>query len=410
MKKVNFELPDTLKNSEDAEALKAVGQTIADGVSASVESQIEEGLKNIRENGIGKDIMDKLETQGSALTKLQESIGSPAKVATMEQKFYESFDKVVAALKGHGQPVTIKAIDEHNPALIHTTDNAITAEGGATTLETVRDAGLYEKRRGRSFVRDIANVVNVGSITSEAVTFTEEGDGSGSFAIVTENGLKPQVFFTLVKKLVEGKKVAGYVVATEELMRHKRRAWAAIQRMFRNQLERDFDALLVADINGVSSQYVSSALDGQITNPGNLHAIIAAMAQVSSLNFIPDMLVMNPQDAYLMIGADATPNNSSYLFLPMYANGGEVRPAGLNLILSTLVPQGTFYVGESGLFEVEVSSDELRVGYVNDDLIHNRQTFVLERWLLDWLPTPLTGSWVHGNFADIKEALNKPDA
>lgn len=410
MKKVNFQLPDALKDSEDAEALKAVGQTIADGVSASVEGQIEEGLKNIRENGVSKDIMDKLEAQGSALTKLQESISSPAKVATMERKFYDNFDKIVATLKGHGQPITIKAIDEHNPALIHTTDNAITAQDGATTWENIKDAGFYEKRRGRSFVRDIANVVNVGSITSEAVTFTEEGDGQGNFAIVTENGLKPQIFLALVKKLVESKKVAAYIVATEELMRNKRRAWAAIQRMFRNQLERDFDALLVSDINGVSTQYVSSALDGQITNPGNLHAIIAAMAQVSSLNFVPDMLVMNPQDAYLMIGADATPNNSSYLFLPMYANGGDVRPAGLNLILSTLVPQGTFYVGESGLFEVEVSADELRVGYVNDDLIHNRQTFVLERWLIDWLPTPLVGSWVHGNFADIKEALNKPDA
>lgn len=407
MKKVNFELPDRLKESEDADALKAVGQAITEKVAESLDERIEAAAKDIRENGVGKDIMDKLEAQGSAITKLRESVASPVRAVTLKQKFYQNFDKIVSAVKGEIAPVLIKAIDEHNPDQIQTTDNTVDAQDGTTALENVRDAGFYEKRRGRSFVRDIAHVTNVGTIPPEAVTFTEEGDGQGNFAIVAENGLKPQQFYTLVKKMVSVKKVAGYIVATEELMKHRQRAYAAVQRMFRSKFERDFDALLVTDLNGVSSQYVSSALDGQITNPGNIHAIIAAMAQVSSLDFVPDMLVMNPQDAYLMIGADATADNSSYLFLPMYANGGAVRPAGLNLILSTLVPQGKFYVGESGLFEVEVSADQLRAGYVNDDLIHNRQTIILERFVIDWLPTSLTGSWVFGDFADIKEALSK---
>lgn len=405
MKKVNFELPDRLKESEDADALKAVGQAITERVAESLEEKIEAAAKDIRENGVGKDIMEKLEAQGSAITKLRESMTSPAGATTMKQRFYENFDKIVAAYKRTGPEITLKAIDEHNPDRIQTTDNTVTPAAGMTAMENIGDAGFYEKRRGRQFVRDVARISNVSGIGREAVTYMSEGDGQGNFAIVAENGLKPQLYFTLVEQLVKAKKVAGYIVVTEELMRHRSKAWAAVQRAFYNQLERDFDNLLVTDLNGVASQYVSSALDGQVTNPGNLHAIMAATAQVSSLNFVPDTIVMNPQDAYLMIGTDATADKSSYLFLPMYANGGEVKPAGLNLILSTLVPVGTFYVGESGLFEVEVSSPELRVGYVNDDLIHNRQTMVLERWFLDWLPTVLVGSWVHGNFADIKEAL-----
>lgn len=410
MDKTKFQLPDALKESPDADALGKVGQAVTEAVEGSLDKRINEAMDEIRKNGASAEAMNKLdkaiEMQGTAIAKLKEQGLMGGKIEnTMRKKFFDKFDEFKSALFKNGAGVTIKAIDEHNPDLIETTVNGITTADGSFLPENTQDAGTYFKRRGRAFIRDIANVAVVGEVP-EVVTYVDEGTEQGTFAIVAENGLKPQQFVTLVKSTVHKKKVAGYMVATEELMRDRRRAWAAIQRLFNNKLERNYETVLATELAEITTDYVSSALDGQVTNPGNTHAIIAAMAQLESLDFTPDTLVINPADKWAM-ALDTTPDGSNYIFLPVVLGGGEMRPVGLNVITSTLQPAGTFLLGESGTWEIEESGVELRAGYVNDDLIHNRQTMVLERQFVDWIPKSLAGSWMNGNFADIKEAITK---
>lgn len=415
MENTKFVLPEAFKDAPDAEALKAVGQAIFDGVAKGMPDAMRESLQSIEitEKTIA-DLRDAIKKQGEAITKMKEqamqkvAFGSP-----LQKAFFEQFDEIKANIERnvkHEDFVVTKAVDEHDPVLIQTTGNSIVAGEGATAFEDTAYRGFFSKRNARQYVRDIANISRIGRLGDETITFDEEGTEEGTFAVVTENGLKPQIFVTIIRTLVRAEKVAGYQVATEELMRNRRRAWAAIQRMFRNKLDRDFDSVLVDRMGENAAQYVSSSLDGQITNPGNIHAIIAAMAQISALEFVPDTIVMNPADYYLMVGNDKSPDGGDYLFLPMFANGGDVTPMGLRVILSNSVPVGTFRLGESGMLEVEEGDTELRVGYVNDDLIHNRKTFVLERWFRVWMPQVNAGSWIEGNFEDIKEAITAADA
>jgi hypothetical protein len=405
-----FIMPEALKGAPDAETIEKLGQAIVGSIEAIDQEKLDKMLAEYASKGVSKETVEKiekaLEDQGATLTKMQEAgKATDRKGNYMEKEFYRRFEEIKDVLNSSGAKpgITIKAVDEHNSARIETTGTAITSTDDSFMPENVKDGGTFLNRWGRQFIRAIANVSNVGTVP-EAVTFMDEGTEQGTFAIVAENGLKPQQFLTLVKSTIFQKKVAGYIVATEELIRNRRRAWAAIMRMFRNKFERNYDAILYDTFSGSASAYVSTPLDGTIENPQDVHALVAAMAQIESLNFVPDTLVINPADKW-RLALNTTPSGSQYLFLPSLLAGQPIQPLGLNVITSTEIAAGTFLLGESGTFEIEESGVELRIGYVNDDHIHNRRTFVLERYFIAWLPENLKGSWVSGNFADIKEQL-----
>jgi len=360
-----------------------------------------------KENGYDKEKLEKmyksLDEQGEALTKLkQQIVNDRVSTGGLRAKFFEKFEDLQKAIKEQRQGFTIKADpDTIDEGLIHDRTVISTTTGANLIEQEGRSTELFMKRRDRQYIDDIADVAVVANVP-ETFTFEEEGDEDGFIAVVNENGLKPQVQLTLIKNKVEAKKAAGFIVVTEELMKWRTRAWAAIQRLFRDKVMRDFQDQLTVSLLPNATSYIGTALDGTIDSPNDVDAIIAGIAQLESLNFYPDSVVMNPVDKWRI--SMLKDSNGAYL-LPLVAQDGTFKITPLRIITTNKMEAGKFLMGESGIWKVEREEPQLRTGLVNDDLIHNRMTIVGELFFLSYVPSNNAGGFLLGDFNSIKEAL-----
>jgi hypothetical protein len=336
---------------------------------------------------------------------LKENKAPKANLTGLKKLFIENYDALKTAVKERNIALEVKAAEDPSAiddALIESTANAISTTTGAPLQERIGfDPQFYAKRRDRQFIRDIAAVSVVAEI-QETVVVDVEGSEDGSLAIVTENGLKPQVELKVIRNKYDKQKAAAFIVATEELMKFRTRLWAAIQRLFSDKVRRDYENLLTTSLLANATEYISTALDEKIKNPSKFDAIMAAMSQLESLNFNPDTLVINPADKWDMV---MTKSDIGTYIMPYISQGGELKILSLHVITSNKIEAGKFLLGESETWKVEEETPRLRTGLVNDDLRHNRMTIVGEIYFISYVTSNNAGAWIMGDYADIQEAI-----
>lgn len=416
---VGFALPEGVDFTDKEKAgLKALAEHFNRQFKAYVDGKMnEENMMETlqgklkwwaEENGISKEKMSKmqeaLKEQGKLITALKEQGVSAPGSRGLKAAFEKHYDQLMAAVKEKKTGIVIKAVDEHTNANIQTTGSISTTTGSILTDSIEHNDQLFMKRRGREYIHDIANVTTVDEVP-ETFVFDEEGAETGEIAIVAENGLKPQVNLKLVRNQVDAKKAAGYIVVTEELMKWRQRVWANIQRLFSDKVWRDYEKLLTESLIANATGYVSTPLDDTVENPTDIDAVIAAVLQLESLNYSPDVIVVNPADKWKLAMTQA--NNGTFI-LPYIQNGGQFALLGLKVITTTRVDAGSFIIGESSTWFVEEEAPRLRTGLVNDDFIHNRMTIIGEIFFLSYIPSNNAGSFVKAEFSAVKEALAKP--
>lgn len=281
-------------------------------------------------------------------------------------------------------------------------------------LDSFSLGGFVEKRYGVPYVASIANIATVADIEKYKV-WLEEGNVEGGFAIVAEGGLKPLVSGSVVRNISEAKKIAAKYVITEEVEKFKQNILNIVVRMIRNQLQRQYEALITTGMQAAAVGYTGTALDGTFATPNDMDAIAAVVAQQQSLNFFPDVLILHPQDLWRIRTTKDSQGN--YLY-PVITMDGTTTLMGLRIITSTLQTVGNFTVAESGLYQIEQEPLSVRIGYginvttsggnvtaVESDFDHNRKRVILEMWFNDYLATPNIGSIVTASFATVKTAL-----
>lgn len=279
---------------------------------------------------------------------------------------------------------------------------------------------FIKKRRPSEYVFDVADRATVADLT-EYKTWLEEGSEEGAFAIVAEGAVKPLVSKTLVRNTSKYKKVAGKRVYTEEFAKFRKEAYRILEQLFNDQLMRNYAALLTTDLIAAAATYVGTALDDQYTNPTDYHAVGAVAAQIESLDFIPDTLVMNPQDKW-RIGLSQDTVGAFYVNIPMLNPSGELTMMGFRLITSNRMPVGNALLGEGKLYKIEDEPVQVRMGYginvtkngdgvvtdVTHDVDTNRFRIIAETFFHSYIGTNYAGSFVYFNFAAVKAALLKP--
>ncbi len=364
------------------------------------------------ENGISGEKLASLEkslkAQGDKLSALKEQTRSfNVSMGGLKSAFYKDYESLVNAIKERKSGFSIKAVTEHTEGSIQTTGNSITSEGEEILSESVQysDQVIF-KRRGRQYIEDIASVTQVNEVP-EVYVFYEEGDETGAVGVVQENAVKTQSHLSLVRNQANAKKAAGYIVVTEEMLKWRSMLWANIQRLFQNKVARDYEDKLTEDMLTNAVGYTTTPLDDTIANPTDIDAVIASILQGETLNFQPDVLVINPADKWKLA---MTETKNGMLILPYIQNGGQFGLLGLRVVTTTKVPAGTFIVGESGTWYVQREPEQIRTGLVNDDLIHNRMTIVGEIFFLSYVPSNNAGSFVKAEFATVKEALKSAAA
>ena len=287
-------------------------------------------------------------------------------------------------------------------------------------LNSFSVTAFVKKRRAQEWIFDLADRTTVQEIT-EYKTWLEEGTEDGAFAIVAEGAVKPLVSKTLVRNSTKYSKIAGKRVYTEEFAKFRREAYRIIEQLFNDQLVRNYAAILVARLDTYAASYVGTTLDDQFTNPTDFHAIGAVAAQLESLEFNPDVLIINPQDKW-RIGLDQTQDGAFRVQIPMVANGGGVQMLGFRVVTSNRIAPGTAYLGEAGLYKIEDEPVTVRLGYginvdknaegvvtdVTSDVDTNRFRIIAETYFHSYIATAHIGSFVKFNFATVKAALLKP--
>lgn len=280
--------------------------------------------------------------------------------------------------------------------------------------------GVTKIRRGVQYIFDIANVNTFAQI-EEYTTWMEEGDEQGGFAVVAEGTVKPLVSGSLVRNFAKAKKIAAKKVITEEFAKFRAKAYSIITDLINLKLLRDYAAILTADLQALAAAYVGTTLDGTFAVPTDYDAIGAVAAQIETLNFAPDLIIIHPQDKWrLSLSKDTV--GQYYLMMPMYDPSGLVRMMGFRVLTSTYQTIGTFTLGEAGLFQIEQETLTVRMGYgidvttavvsgttvvtaVASDFDTNKFRVIVENYFKDWLATPHIGSYVSASFATVKAAL-----
>lgn len=282
--------------------------------------------------------------------------------------------------------------------------------------------GVTKIRRGVQYIFDFANVNTFAEI-DEYTTWMEEGDEQGGFAEVAEGTVKPLVSGALVRNFAKARKIAAKRVITEEFAKFRAKAYAIIVDLINLKLLRDYAAILTADLQALAAAYIGTTLDGTFTAPNDYDAIGAVAAQIETLNFAPDMIIIHPQDKWrLSLSKDSV--GQYYFMMPMYDPSGLVRMMGFRVLTSTYQTIGTFTLGEAGLFQIEQETLTVRMGYgidvttavvagttvvtaVASDFDTNKFRVIVENYFKDWIATPHIGSFVSASFATVKAALQK---
>lgn len=283
--------------------------------------------------------------------------------------------------------------------------------------------GVVKKRRGTQYIFDIADVTTVAEL-EEYTTWLEEGSEQGAFAIVAEGAIKPLVSYALVRNFAKAKKVAAKYVITEEFAKFRKKALQIIQNLINDKILRDYAAILTTDLQAQAASYVGTSLDDTFDAPNDYDAIGAVAAQIETLNFFPDLLIIHPQDKW-RLSLEKDSQGRYYMMIPMYNPDGLVSMMGFRVLTSTYQTIGTFTLGESGLFKIEQEALTIRLGYgidfttatvsgtsvvtsVTSDFDTNRMRIIVENFFKDYIATNNIGSFVTASFATVKAALLAP--
>lgn len=377
-------------------------------------ASILEGVKSVK---IGDSTLEEiLRVQGEALAAAKAIVpeDKPLNVKQLIEAQMPAIQKMMQTKSGEIR-LDIKAAA--NMTTANTIDEA-TFSIPAAIIESMTMREFVGKRYGRQYIGDIADRSTVANM-EQYTTWLEEGSEQGAFAIVAEGALKPLVSTSLVRNFAAAKKIAGKYVVTEEFVKFRQNAYTIIRRLIMDKMIRDYDALLTADVNTAAAAYTGTVLDGTIANPNDYDAIGAVAAQIQSLNFEPDVIILNPQDAWrIRLNKDDV---GRYQF-PVVTQDGETRIFNLRLVTTTYQTAGYFTLAEAGLFKIEEEAITVRIGFgidittatvsattvvvgVTSDFDNNRMRVIVETYFKDWLPTPYIGSVVRAQFSTVKTAL-----
>lgn len=411
--KIKTQVAEQTRGLQNAEQVNALINKAFEGLSL-------EAMRSFK----FEDVTKSVQNMAAEIEKLRNAPvgGGGVKVSTVIKDLVErSWNKITEVF--HSREQGREVVLNTRAAVTMTTENVLDdSEVPQDILESFSTAAFVKKRRPKQYVNALATRRTVAAI-DKYKTWLEEGANDGAFAIVAEGAVKPLMSTELVRNVATYKKAAGKYVITEELAKFKKNILNIIEDVINDKVMREYDQLVTADVVAAAADYVGSALDGQYAAPTDYHAIGAVAAQIESLDFIPDTLILNPQDKW-RIGLEQNSQGSFFVQIPQWNPDGQVTMLGFIVLTSNYITAGEFILAESGLFKIEEEALQMRMGYgitvtkdgdgkvtdVKHDLDTNQMRMIIELFFIDWLASNHVGSIVKANFADVKAALQSVPA
>lgn len=391
------ELPDSLTKEDIATEIKTTFKAMFNPQGELNLAFLDEikDMNNVEKEGSIKNILKK---QGDSITEILGKINTlPANGSSLEdfKKEFES-DATKSALKdiklrkSGTIAFTIKA------AAITTTTSSITDSVSDASAQRLGDGAITTMMRGTPW---ILQFVTTGNTNTAALIWYDEIQKEGDFAITAEGALKPLVQYKFERKSTDYSKAAGYTTITEEFDNDYPRLVSTIRNLMQQDCRLEMNSIVLTDMVTNASAYAYNGLDTSITDPDDYAAIGAAIAQLQSLRYSPNVLVLNPADAWRMRLEKGT---DGHWIAPPFTWNGQKYEFG-NVIVDPDVAVGNFFIGDGTVYNVLMKGDIIvRIGYVNDDFIKNQYSMVVEQYFYKYISTARKAGLIYASFAAIK--------
>lgn len=359
------------------------------------------------EDGKVQTIADQIREIAENLDKIEKrtttSLDSKEKFQLRKMVKENHKDIVEAMRSGAGFNIEFNAITTR-VAATHTNTNTYT-DAGTFIMPDVENFSeeneIAKIRYAENFILTIFRNRQV-TLVPEQVIKKEQEPTEGAVAVVAEGGTKPLLQYQFVRTTTSREKYAGRIEWTEEFAMDNERLYNDIVAMFEDDVIRDWQDGLLAQMITNALPYTSSTLDGTLPRPDNGICAIAAASVIDAMNFNADTTVMHPSD---VIATMFTQDSEGNWRLVPYLQNGSIN--GMRLVQSNKVIEGNALIGDSSTYREEHSSFILRFGMYNDQFITNEKSAIGEVFSLLRIAQIDIPSWMYIDLDAVKLSLTE---
>jgi HK97 family phage major capsid protein len=388
-----------------------------DGISKSIDAKIEKSNSDVVNNVVEKaNEIVKSEVSGMA-TKLNERLDA-MEVASKKQ--FNSQKKVTfkSALKEALDNGAVEGIAKGNARSASfelKADMTVAADFTGEVIPADRVPGYKFDPTRPVHVRQL---LATGSTQSDVVRYVKESGYSNGAAATAEGATLGQSDFDMTAADANVRKIGTYFRISEEMLADTPQLTSYLSARAPEKLLEVEDAqILSGDGTGANlSGIITDAADFDVSASGAFYqsvesanefdVIVAALNQLSLLNYSADCIMLNPTDFNkILLLKDST---NKYLKDQVY-NGLQPSFSGVKVIQNTAIAAGTFLIGNFGIGTQLWVRQGVNVEFFREDGTNVRDGFVTVRVservaLTNYLPN----AFVNGTFSTAIAALETP--
>ena len=259
---------------------------------------------------------------------------------------------------------------------------------------------------------DLVTVGSIGSNVKEWVYVTGEEGAAGSTA---EGAIKNQIDFDLVVGSQKVEKITAYIVATDEMLEDVEGITSLIQNKLTTKVRLALEqgvyngsgvSPVLNGIVTVAPVFAAGTFAGTVDNANEVDVLAVAQNQIELANCpAPTAIFMNPSDVTSLLLQKVSSTDKRYIErLQLIA--GTLSFDGVPVIKSTMVTAGEFLMGDFTKANVDYKKGfTVEIGYNADNFVKNFKTIRGEVRAVCYVETNDRTSFVYGNFATAKAAL-----
>mgnify|MGYP003636874584 FL=1 len=381
-----------------------------DQISNSIDSKIEKS---------NNDVANTIEVKASEIVK--------SEVTEMSNKLNERFDAFEVANKKQfnaNKKMTFKsALSEaiENGAIEGITkgnsrsarfeikaDMTVGADFTGEVIPADRVAGYKFDPTRPVHIRQL---LSLGSTQSDVVRYVKESGYSNGAAVTAEGVTLTQSDFDMTAVDANVKKIGTYFRISEEMLADTPQLTSYLSARAPEKLldVEDVNILTGNDLGGIVNSapaFAAGSYADTVESANQFDVIVAALNQLSLLNYNADAILLNPTDFHKILLLKDTTNN----YIKDAAYGG-LQPVfmGVKVVLNSAIAAGDFLIGNFGIGTQLWVREGVNIEFFREDGTNVRDGFVTVRVseriaLTNYLPN----AFVKGQFATAQAALETP--
>lgn len=390
-------------------------------------------LKTALETAIG-EVKNIAEKQGKSITDLAQALeGGGVKGQTIEECLTKSKDKLEKVILDRSgrlteefvinadkegnffmRPYQRKVVGPHATVdeVGHASHTASVSEGSisaATIMRMAANADIINQYRDNPMVFGLVDLQSAPLYGGNRYVYWEEVPVEGSPTIVPEGGKKPEMQYRYVLRSEEYKKVAAHRVMTDEFLFDFSTIEGNIRSLFMQDLSKTLNDNVIGNIISAATPYSDGAAytfggTDPVLNPTDYDVFLAMSSQAEKATFstAANAALVSIDKGYRIGGKrENDSGDGGWLNRPAILNG-------LNITRTAQMTGDNVLVGDFKNYVLAMRGGVIvRFGHINEQLIENKITMVIEQFYYDYIPALRKPSIVKGpTFADVKAAIS----